>query len=60
MAAKGTHIITDNPVSEFFGTDGKLTGVTLKNGTRQTWVHGRQASRDEDGGRQIDRQVVHR
>ncbi len=33
MRAKGAHIITDNPVSEFLGEDGTLTGVKLKNGT---------------------------
>lgn len=33
MRAKGAHIITENPVAEFLGTDGKLTGVKLKNGT---------------------------
>ena len=33
MRAKGAHVITENPVSEFLGVDGKLTGVKLKNGT---------------------------
>jgi NADPH-dependent 2,4-dienoyl-CoA reductase/sulfur reductase-like enzyme/rhodanese-related sulfurtransferase len=33
MRAKGAHIITENPVSEFLGTDGTLTGVKLRNGT---------------------------
>ncbi len=33
MKAKGALVITENPVAEFLGTDGKLTGVKLKNGT---------------------------
>ncbi|MBN1298002.1 FAD-dependent oxidoreductase [bacterium] len=33
MKAAGAHIITGNPVVEFLGVDGKLTGVKLKNGT---------------------------
>lgn len=33
MRAKGALVITGNPVAEFLGTDGKLTGVKLKNGT---------------------------
>ena len=33
MHAKGAHVITENPVAEFLGTKGKLTGVKLKNGT---------------------------
>ena len=33
MHAKGAHVITENPVAEFLGVDGKLTGVKLKNGT---------------------------
>jgi len=33
MRTKGAHVITENPVSAFLGTDGKLTGVKLRNGT---------------------------
>jgi pyruvate/2-oxoglutarate dehydrogenase complex dihydrolipoamide dehydrogenase (E3) component/rhodanese-related sulfurtransferase len=33
MRAKGAHVITENPVAEFLGVDGKLTGVKLRNGT---------------------------
>ena len=33
MRSKGAHVITENPVAEFLGDDGKLTGVKLKNGT---------------------------
>ena len=33
MRAKGAHVITENPVAEFLGKDGKLCGVKLKNGT---------------------------
>jgi len=33
MRAKGAHVITDNPVAEFLGSEGKLKGVKLKNGT---------------------------
>jgi NADPH-dependent 2,4-dienoyl-CoA reductase/sulfur reductase-like enzyme/rhodanese-related sulfurtransferase len=33
MKAKGSHIVTENPVAAFLGENGKLTGVKLKNGT---------------------------
>lgn len=33
MKTKGVHIVTENPVSEFLGKDGKLVGVKLSNGT---------------------------
>jgi NADPH-dependent 2,4-dienoyl-CoA reductase/sulfur reductase-like enzyme/rhodanese-related sulfurtransferase len=33
MRAKGAHVVTENPVTEFQGTNGKLTGVKLRNGT---------------------------
>lgn len=33
MHASGAHIVTENPVSEFLGADGILTGVKLRNGT---------------------------
>lgn len=33
MRAKGAQVITENPVAAFVGEDGRLTGVTLKDGT---------------------------
>ncbi len=33
MKAQGAHIITENPVAEFLGENGKLVGVKLRNGT---------------------------
>ncbi len=33
MRAKGADVITENPVAEFLGRDGKLTGVKLRNRT---------------------------
>ncbi len=33
MTAKGSLVITENPVAAFLGEDGVLTGVKLKNGT---------------------------
>lgn len=33
VKAKGAHVITENPVSAFLGSDGHLTGVKLRNGT---------------------------
>lgn len=33
MRAKGAQIVTENPVAAFLGTDGRLTGVRLKDGT---------------------------
>lgn len=33
MKAKGAHVVTDNGVKEFLGSDGKLEAVKLSNGT---------------------------
>lgn len=33
IRTKASHIVTDNPVAEFLGKDGKLYGVKLRNGT---------------------------
>jgi len=33
IQAQGAHVITSNPVVQFLGENGKLTGVKLKNGT---------------------------
>ncbi|MCD4654284.1 FAD-dependent oxidoreductase [bacterium] len=33
IRASGAQVVTENPVAEFLGTDGKLTGAKLKNGT---------------------------